>query len=156
MERMAPRLRIAFTVLGLIIVTATACRPKPKAYALHGQLIAMTPDRRVLTIKHDDIQGFMPAMTMPYEVTDPSLAKDLTPGDIVDATLLVFEFQNWVRESTGFQVRGSHRDRVEPWVGQPFRLREEPALRATPGSLGRRLHFQFAATRRRMAANPGS
>ena len=88
---MAPRLRIAFTVLGLIIVTATACRPKPKAYALHGQLIAMTPDRRVLTIKHDDIQGFMPAMTMPYEVTDPSLAKDLTPGDIVDATLLVFE-----------------------------------------------------------------
>jgi protein SCO1/2 len=30
-------------------------------------------------------------MTMPYEVTDPSLAKDLTPGDILDATLLVFE-----------------------------------------------------------------
>jgi protein SCO1/2 len=88
---MAHRFRIALTVLALIALTATACRPKPKAYALHGQLIAITPDRRVLTIKHDDIQGFMPAMTMPYELTDPSIAKDLTPGDILDATLLVFE-----------------------------------------------------------------
>jgi protein SCO1/2 len=88
---MALRLRIAFTVLGLLALAGTACRPKPKAYTLHGQLIAITADRRVLTIKHDDIQGFMPAMTMPYEVTDPSVATDLTPGDILDATLLVFE-----------------------------------------------------------------
>ena len=89
---MAPRLRIAFILLGFVVaVTGTACRPKPKAYTLHGQLLAITPDRRVLTIKHDDIQGFMPAMTMPYEVTDPSIARDLTPGDTLDATLLVFE-----------------------------------------------------------------
>ena len=66
-------------------------RPKPKPYALHGQVIAITPDRRVLTIKHDDIQGFMPAMTMPYEVTEPSISKDLVVGDVIDATLLVFE-----------------------------------------------------------------
>jgi protein SCO1/2 len=88
---MASRLRIAFMVLGLVALTATACRPKPKAYTLHGQLLAITADRRLLTIKHDDIQGFMPAMTMPYEVTDPSITTGLTPGDILDATLLVFE-----------------------------------------------------------------
>ena len=45
---------------------------------------------RVLIIKHDDIQGFMPAMTMPYEVTDRSLIVGLAAGDIIDATLNVY------------------------------------------------------------------
>ena len=87
---MASHLRFPAALVGLIVVVLSGCGSKPKSYALHGQVTAMTPDRRVLTIKHDDIQGFMPAMTMPYEVTDPAITKDLIVGDVIDATLLVF------------------------------------------------------------------
>jgi protein SCO1/2 len=57
---------------------------------VHGQVIAIDAAHSVITIKHDDIQGFMPAMTMPYNVTDPAILRGLTSGDIIDATLLVF------------------------------------------------------------------
>jgi protein SCO1/2 len=90
-DRMVSRLRCPSALIGLVVLVLSGCGPKPKPYALHGQVIAITPDRRVLTIKHDDIQGFMSAMTMPYEVTEPSITKDLVVGDVIDATLLVFE-----------------------------------------------------------------
>jgi protein SCO1/2 len=42
-----------------------------------------------VTLKHDDIPGFMPAMTMPYFVKNHRGLDGLAPGDIVDATLVV-------------------------------------------------------------------
>jgi len=37
-----------------------------------------------LTIRHDDIAGFMPAMEMMYKVKSPDLAKEVHPGDAID------------------------------------------------------------------------
>jgi protein SCO1/2 len=42
-----------------------------------------------LLVKHEDIPGFMPAMTMPYTVKDPAELKDRIPGDLIKATLIV-------------------------------------------------------------------
>jgi protein SCO1/2 len=44
----------------------------------------------MVVLKHDDIKGFMPAMTMPYEAADGRALDGLKPGDLVDATLVVF------------------------------------------------------------------
>jgi protein SCO1/2 len=41
-----------------------------------------------LTVKHDDIPGFMPAMTMPYRVKDPAAMQDVQPGDKIVADLI--------------------------------------------------------------------
>jgi Cu/Ag efflux protein CusF len=43
-------------------------------------------DRRVI-IAHDDIPGFMRAMTMSFEVRDPALLEKFTPGERVRFTL---------------------------------------------------------------------
>ena len=43
----------------------------------------------MLTVKHEEIKGFMPAMTMPYEVRDAKLLDGLAPGDLINATLVV-------------------------------------------------------------------
>jgi len=43
-------------------------------------------DRRVV-IAHDDIPGFMRAMTMSFEVKNPALLEKLTPGERVRFTL---------------------------------------------------------------------
>jgi protein SCO1/2 len=65
-------------------------------YPIHGQVLAISPPRsggRVeVTLKHDDIRGFMPAMTMPYAVGPEGTivgVAGLTAGDIIDATLVV-------------------------------------------------------------------
>ena len=41
------------------------------------------------TIKHEEIKGFMPAMTMPYEVKDVRLLDGIAPGDLITAQLTV-------------------------------------------------------------------
>lgn len=46
------------------------------------------PDRPKLTIKHEDIPGFMPGMAMTFDVT-PSLMAGRTPGELVRGTLEV-------------------------------------------------------------------
>ena len=42
-----------------------------------------------MLVKHEDIPGFMPAMTMPYAVNDAALLKDRAAGDLITATLNV-------------------------------------------------------------------
>ena len=52
-----------------------ACsRPEPpRQYPLQGQILAVHPDRQEVTIRHEDIPQFMPAMTMTYPVATREL-----------------------------------------------------------------------------------
>jgi protein SCO1 len=52
-------------------------------------VLAVDPARQELTIKHGDIRGFMPGMTMPFKVHDTKLLAGRTAGDLVTATLVV-------------------------------------------------------------------
>jgi protein SCO1/2 len=61
----------------------------PKRYPLHGQVLAVDVPHHELTVKHDDIPGFMPGMTMSYPVADASLMQGRTPGEMITATLEV-------------------------------------------------------------------
>jgi protein SCO1/2 len=74
-----------------LLVSETACsrQPAPRQFTLHGQVLAVRPERREIIIKHDDIKGFMPAMTMPFTVKDKKWLDGRAPGDVVDATLVV-------------------------------------------------------------------
>ncbi len=79
------------TVAMIALVTATACsRPEPaKQYQLQGQILAVHPEKNEITIKHGDIEGLMPGMTMSFPVKEPSMMAGHTPGDLVTATLEV-------------------------------------------------------------------
>ncbi len=52
-------------------------------------MLAVKPETREILVKHEDIPGFMPAMTMPYVVKDVALLKERAPGDLITATLVV-------------------------------------------------------------------
>ncbi|HEY7290713.1 MAG TPA: SCO family protein [Vicinamibacterales bacterium] len=83
-------MRPVVAVLAVVLLSVScAKRSDEHKYPLHGQVLALEPARKLVTLKHDDIKGFMPAMTMPYEVRDAKVLDGLTPGDIVDATLVV-------------------------------------------------------------------
>jgi protein SCO1/2 len=84
-----------FTIIGALLLglfSTAACSSKDEAaareYPLQGQILAVTPDAKEANIRHDEIKGFMPAMTMPYKAREPEF-EGLAPGDLISATLVV-------------------------------------------------------------------
>src|SRR5260370_8519521 len=90
------RLR-ASLVAALISVAAglAGCKAElDKTFPLRGQILAIAAEsradgRRELTLKHDDIPNFMPAMTMAYFVREPAVLDRFAPGDLISATLVL-------------------------------------------------------------------
>jgi len=83
----------ASVVLSLWLALAVAAcskAPDQRTYTLQGQVQSLDTPRKLVTVKHEEIKGFMPAMTMPYEVADPKALDGLAPGDLIDAKLVVF------------------------------------------------------------------
>ena len=58
-------------------------------YALTGQVQSITPDRQEAMVKHGEIKGLMPAMTMPYRFQTKADLDGLKPGDLIDGTLVI-------------------------------------------------------------------
>ena len=71
-----------------LVVTASS-QTKNKRYNLHGKVLAKNPATNEITVKHDDIPGFMPAMTMSFKVKNPAVVQELQPGDKIAADLVV-------------------------------------------------------------------
>jgi len=77
----------------LLLVCAAGCA-RGREYELRGQVLAVDRARRELTVKHEDIRGFMPSMTMPFQVRDASLLEGRRPGELIRATLVVKDADN--------------------------------------------------------------
>jgi protein SCO1 len=83
-------------LFALLAVTGCGGRPAsppPKQYELKGQILSLKPEDQEVLVKHEDIPGFMPAMTMPYKVKSASLLEGRQPGDLITATLEVGELE---------------------------------------------------------------
>jgi len=95
--RMVPLVLAAFVLAG-------CSGPEAREYELQGQVVAVDGARQEVTIKHEDIRGFMPGMTMAFKVREPALLAERVPGDLVKATLVVQDTETHLRtlERTGF------------------------------------------------------
>ena len=89
-------------IIALTVALAAACSraPEPRTYQLTGQILVVKPGTNEVLVKHQDIPGFMPAMTMPYVVNDPALIKDRAAGDLITATLVVGEERAYLSSIT--------------------------------------------------------
>ena len=71
---------------------AAGCQSAPeKHYPIQGEVISADVTHKLLTVKHGDIPGLMPAMTMTYQVAEPKQMETLQPGDKITADLVVSE-----------------------------------------------------------------
>jgi mono/diheme cytochrome c family protein len=61
--------------------------PKPRTVTGEGTIVALRPDRQQVVVEHEEIQGFMQAMTMGYKVASLSLLNTVKPGDRVRFTI---------------------------------------------------------------------
>jgi protein SCO1/2 len=90
--RASARLAIALFCVAAVL---DGCTAEPaRTYPLRGQILAMAAGaradgRREVTLKHDDIPKFMPAMTMVYAVKEPALLENFAPGDLLTAELVL-------------------------------------------------------------------
>jgi protein SCO1/2 len=79
--------------LVILLAAGSACNASSKnehrVYTLQGQVLSIDSARKMATIKHEEIVGFMPAMTMPYEAKEARLLAGLEPGDLITAKLTV-------------------------------------------------------------------
>jgi len=82
-------MRVRFVFILAIIASACAGKATDRAYTLQGQVLSIDAPKKQLTVKHEEIKGLMPAMTMPYSVRDEHLLNGLAAGDLIDATLVV-------------------------------------------------------------------
>ena len=95
-------LRIAITVFFALntIILGLACKPRrnpnEKRYDLKGKVVAVNKSDHTATIAHEDIKGYMPAMTMPFKIKSDADLEMLGAGDQVTGTLVVDDVESWV------------------------------------------------------------
>lgn len=78
-----------FLALALAAAACSGPAPERREYKLQGQILSLKPEQKEAIIRHEEITGFMSAMTMPYNVLDAAEYSDLAPGDLITASLIV-------------------------------------------------------------------
>lgn len=84
--------------LGLmLLLTACASAPQPtKTYQMRGEIMGLDASVHVATIKHEEIKGFMGAMTMGYPVKDQAEFSKLSVGEPITATVYAQGDDFWI------------------------------------------------------------
>jgi protein SCO1/2 len=80
-----------------LFVLASACS-NAREYPLKGQVLFVDPAKQEITVKHEDVRGFMPGMTMPFKVPDKTEFGSVAPGDLITATLVVEETAGYLED----------------------------------------------------------
>jgi Cu/Ag efflux protein CusF len=84
--------KLNFLLLGMVAMLSAGCQTVPvKHYAIQAEVISVNVPEKMLTVKHGEIPGLMPAMTMNYLVPDEKQIVALKPGDKITADLVVGE-----------------------------------------------------------------
>ncbi|HRE84468.1 MAG TPA: copper-binding protein [Opitutaceae bacterium] len=65
----------------------TSARPSEIKHPLKGEIVDVKTDQAFLIVKHDEIPGYMQAMTMRFRVT-PETIQTVAKGDRIAATLI--------------------------------------------------------------------
>ena len=84
--------------LAFACLLATSCDSGPNeiAHEIRGEVISIYSEKNEITLKHEEIEGFMPAMTMPITVKDVRMLVGIVPGDLVVGTLVVTETASYL------------------------------------------------------------
>lgn len=93
---------LLIVVAGIILLAACNRERQPspnaKRFDLKGKVVSIEKDQRTVTIAHEDIKDYMPAMTMPFKVKDPWVFEVIKPGDQVAASYIVDGAESWLEE----------------------------------------------------------
>lgn len=67
-----------------------------QVFQVKGLVVGVKPRQKTVEIKHEKIPGYMPAMTMPFDVKDTNELAGLQPGQRVSFRLLATDTEAWI------------------------------------------------------------
>jgi protein SCO1 len=91
-------MRVSVSILAsslLICGFLAGCGSSVKHYMLAGRVISKVPETHTLVVDHQEVPGFMPAMTMPYSVAAEEDISKIEPGDYIRARIVVKPDQSY-------------------------------------------------------------
>lgn len=100
--------RIYYTIaLALSPLVFTACsREKPKTeksaagtavHPMRGIVREIRPAEDTVVIEHEDVPGYMPSMTMPFNIRDAAEFGKIHPGSAISFELVTTQTESWIR-----------------------------------------------------------
>jgi protein SCO1/2 len=87
-----------------------------KRYPVTGMVVAVEKDLGRLIVSHQEIPGYMAAMTMPFRVREPKELEALEPGMKVEFTLVVEKDQSYAER---VRLEGGARLETDPYATVP-------------------------------------
>lgn len=98
---------LALLSLGLGVCSCKS-ESKTRRFRLNGDVVAVDKRAQEALIRHEEIPGFMGAMTMSYRIKDPAEFAKLEAGQRIHADLVVTENSSWL-EKVEIEPRGEAR-----------------------------------------------
>jgi protein SCO1/2 len=96
------------TVCISLVAWQSRSHSSPCRYELQGQVVSVNRQQRTVEIAHEEIQGYMSAMTMPFTLKAEDWAYGkLKPGDHIQAMLVVEGDQAWLEDVVFARGRGT-------------------------------------------------
>ena len=121
--------RTPFILLAAAL-TLTACsgrRAEERRYDLRGKIVAVERAKGEVTVEHEEVKGYMPAMTMPFPLRDPEALDAAAAGDHIQATLVVTDDAYWLESpALSKPLPGQAGGSLAPAPGSPSAAQARP------------------------------
>lgn len=117
LSRRFPRALYLIALSALLVSCSAPERAEGQRYDLKGKVLAVDRPKGEVTVEHEEVKGFMAAMTMDFQLRDADALNAVAPGDQIQATLVVAD-------------DGSY------WLENPAITKTMPGVAATPAADG--------------------
>ena len=92
---------MALALAALLSWMCSSCTPKEvgkgtSVYQVKGTVREVMPEKKTVTIAHEEIPGYMEAMTMDFSVTNAAELTGLYPGDVINFRMTVTADDGWI------------------------------------------------------------
>lgn len=100
------RRSMAAVCLPFLLACAKKSKPEPsfdfgepkQRYMMRGEVLRLRPESRIAVVRHEEIKGWMEAMTMDFPVPDAAQYAKLREGAKIRATVLVNDLNFWLSD----------------------------------------------------------
>ena len=87
---------LAAALSAVLALAALGQQEVPRTFDARGVVKELPADGKTVVIQHEAISNYMGAMTMPFEVHDTNLLRNLKPGDHIRFRLNVASKEGWI------------------------------------------------------------
>ena len=90
-------------IAALLVPHGAVRAEETRDFTVRGVVRETRPAKSQLVVKHQEIPGYMDAMTMPFQVRDPKILESVKPGDDITFQLHVTDKDHWI---DGLKIAG--------------------------------------------------